>query len=166
VFELRSPTSNLTKYCLTYHRCPLSPLLCRNWQQKLSSNIKYKQFPLYKHRLTLNHLNIWWQKAPANKHLGCLQVWRGREMRVLRKKERKKQVEEIEDIGMREIWGINFFSWYRILLIWETQKLYWRRDLDGLYEFFEFNLYCYNILKIKNILIININLSFSKKLRF
>jgi len=36
-------------------------------------------------------------------------------------------------------------------------------NLDVLNKFFKFNLCCYNILKIKNILIININLSFSKK---
>jgi len=36
--------------------------------------------------------------------------------------------------------------------------------LEGLHEFFKFNLYSYSIIKIKNILIININLSFSKKL--
>jgi len=49
----------------------------------------------------------------------------------------------------------------------KTQKLYWRSvlgDLGGLYEFFKFNLYCYNILKILNTLIININLSLSKKI--
>ena len=34
--------------------------------------------------------------------------------------------------------------------------------LEASYQFFKFNL-CYNIFKIKNILIININLSFSKK---
>ena len=38
--------------------------------------------------------------------------------------------------------------------------------MEGLYEFFKFNLCCYNILKIKNILIISISLSFSKKLFF
>jgi len=38
---------------------------------------------------------------------------------------------------------------------WGTQKLYWR-VLDGLYELFKLNLCCYNILKIKNILIISI----------
>jgi len=38
--------------------------------------------------------------------------------------------------------------------------------LKGLYEFFKFNLYCYIIFKIKNIVIIYIHLSFSKKLLF
>jgi len=36
----------------------------------------------------------------------------------------------------------------------------------GLYEFFKFNLCNYNILKIKNILIISINLSLSKQIFF
>jgi len=36
--------------------------------------------------------------------------------------------------------------------------------LEGLYEFFKFNMCCYIIFKIKNIVIIWINLSFSKKL--
>jgi len=38
--------------------------------------------------------------------------------------------------------------------------------LEGLYKFFKINLYGYNILKIKNILIISINLSFSKDILF
>ncbi len=42
---------------------------------------------------------------------------------------------------------------------------FWR-VMEGLYEFFKFNLCCYNILKIKSILIISISLSFSKKLFF
>jgi len=43
-----------------------------------------------------------------------------------------------------------------------TQKLYLRkRILKDLHKFFKFNLCYYNILKIKNILIIKINLSFS-----
>jgi len=37
-----------------------------------------------------------------------------------------------------------------------TQKLYWRRVLEDLYEFFKMILCGYNILKIKNILIISI----------
>jgi len=40
------------------------------------------------------------------------------------------------------------------------------RVLEDLYEFFKINLCCYNILKIKNILIISINLSFSKNVLF
>jgi len=47
-----------------------------------------------------------------------------------------------------------------------TKKLYWRRVLENLYELFKFNLCCYNILKIKNILIISINLPVSKKILF
>jgi len=40
--------------------------------------------------------------------------------------------------------------------------------LKDLYEFFKFNLFCYNILKIlkKKILIININLAFSTTIFF
>ena len=37
---------------------------------------------------------------------------------------------------------------------------------EGLYECFKFNLCCYNILKIKNILIISLNLSLSIKIFF
>ena len=37
---------------------------------------------------------------------------------------------------------------------------------ENLYEFFKFNLCSYNILKIKNILIISINLSLFKKILF
>jgi len=40
------------------------------------------------------------------------------------------------------------------------------RVLGGLYENFKFNPCCYNILKIKNTSIINISLSFSKKILF
>jgi len=35
--------------------------------------------------------------------------------------------------------------------------------LEGLYEFFKFTLCCYIIFKTKNVVIICINLSFSKK---
>jgi len=38
--------------------------------------------------------------------------------------------------------------------------------LEGLYEFFKFNLCCFNILKIKNILLISISLSLSKRILF
>jgi len=36
----------------------------------------------------------------------CLRVWRGREMRVLKKT--NEQVEEIEEIGRRGLWGLVF----------------------------------------------------------
>jgi len=78
-----------------------------------------------------------------------LRVWRGREEKAWEK--RNDQVEEIEENDKG------------------TKKLYWRRGfwvLEGLYEFFKFNLCCYIIFKIKNIVIICINLSFSKKLLF
>ena len=54
----------------------------------------------------------------------------------------KEQVEEIERGG--EFWGV----------------------LKDLYEFFKFNLCYYNILKIKYILIICFNLTFSKNTFF
>ena len=41
------------------------------------------------------------------------------------------------------------------------KKDYIGGGLWGFYEFFKLNLRCYNIFKIKNILFININLSFS-----
>jgi len=67
-------------------------------------------------------------------------------------KKRKERVEEIEDFGRGGLWG--------------TKKFYWKRILEGLYGFFKFNLCYYNILKIKIILIININSSFYKKKLF
>jgi len=51
---------------------------------------------------------------------------------------------------------------YKTLLIRRNLKIILE---EGLCEFFKFNICCYNILKIKNILIIRINLSFSKKPR-
>jgi len=81
------------------------------------------------------------------KHLRlCLRVWRGREGRVLEK--RKEQVEEIEYI---ERGGLIFLHNTKPSSFGRTKKLYWRRVLEGLYEFFKFNLCCYNILDIKNI---------------
>jgi len=47
-----------------------------------------------------------------------------------------------------------------------TKKLYWRRVLEGLYEFIKFILCCYNIHNIKSIWIICISLSFFKKTLF
>jgi len=45
-----------------------------------------------------------------------------------------------------------------------NSKFVLEEGLGGLYTFFKFNLCCYNIFKLKNILIININLSLSKYL--
>jgi hypothetical protein len=70
-------------------------------------------------------------------------------------KKRKKQAKGIEEFGEFIFLHNTKFSWFG-----GTQKLYWRGVLEGLYEFFKFNL-CYNIRKIKNILIISIYLSFS-----
>ena len=66
----------------------------------------------------------------------------------------------------KKFWWAYFSSKYKILLIWGTKKLYWGGVLEGLYELFKFKLCCYNTLKIKNILIKNINLSLSKTIRF
>lgn len=41
---------------------------------------------------------------------------------------------------------------------------FWKKIMEGLYKSFKFNPCCYDILKIKNALIININLTFSKKI--
>ena len=45
----------------------------------------------------------------------------------------------------------------------QLKKLYWNRVSEDLHDFFKFNLCCHNIFKIKNILTINIHLSFFKK---
>jgi hypothetical protein len=74
--------------------------------------------------------------------------------------------------GDESFWNSIFFSYDNILKIWKTKKLYWKRSFLQLYwrrffeslcKFFKFDLYCYNIPKIKNILIINIHLLFSTK---
>ena len=77
-------------------------------------------------------------------------------------------MEEIEDIGKERTLEVKFLFIIQNLPRLEELKSYimgvfWG-FLDGLYEFFKFNLCYYNILKIKNILNININLSFSKKI--
>ena len=72
-------------------------------------------------------------------------------------------MEEIEDIGRSGFEGLIFLQNIKPSSFEETKNLYWMRVLRGLYEFFKFNIRCYNILKIKNILIISINLSLSKK---
>jgi len=91
-------------------------------------------------------------------------VWEfGGEGRVL--ETRKEQVKEIKDTEMGGFWGFNFLQNTKSTSFEGAEKSYWRRVLEGLYEF-KFNLNCYSILKIKNISIISINLSFSKKLLF
>jgi len=80
-----------------------------------------------------------------------------------------EQVEGIDDIERGRLWGFIFLHNTKFSSFGRTKKLYWRRvfgDLEGLHEFFKFNICSYNILKIKNILIISINLSFFKKLLF
>jgi len=72
-------------------------------------------------------------------------------------------MEKIENIiRERVLEGSFFFHNTKFVSFGWTKELYWRMVLGGLedlYEFFKFNLCCYNIFKIKNILIININLS-------
>jgi len=63
-------------------------------------------------------------------------------------------------------WGLTFLHNTKLSSFGRTKKMYWRRVLEGLYKFFKFHLCCYIIFKIKNIVIIYINLSFSKKLLF
>jgi len=75
-------------------------------------------------------------------------------------------VEKIEDIGKRDFGGLIFLQDIQASSFGGTKKLYWMRVWEGLCEFFKFNICCNNILKIKNILIININLSLSKKILF
>jgi len=73
---------------------------------------------------------------------------------------------KLRKMGGEGFGGLIFLYNAKLSSFGGTQKLYWRGVLEGLYEFFKFNLCCYNILKIKNIIIININLSFFKKLIF
>jgi len=78
-------------------------------------------------------------------------------------------VEEIDDNERKRFWGFIFLHDTKSSSFGELKNCigggFWR-VLKGLYEFFKFNLCSYNILKIKNILIININLSFFKNLLF
>jgi len=73
-------------------------------------------------------------------------------------------VEEIEKNGRIGLWGVNFSYNTKLYSFGGTKKLYQSKVLEGLYEFFKLNLCCYIIFKIKNIVIICINVSFSKKL--
>jgi len=72
-------------------------------------------------------------------------------------------VEKIDDIGRRDLIFLQNIkpSSFGELKNWIGGG-FWK----GLYEFFKFNICCYNILKIKNILIININLLLSKNIIF
>ena len=74
---------------------------------------------------------------------------------------KKEQVEEIEDNGRRGFWGLLFL--FKIQNAPYLQELkncidrgFWG-ILEGSYDFFKFNLCCYNILKIKNILRLDYN---------
>jgi len=65
-------------------------------------------------------------------------------------------MEEIYDIERGRLWRFIFLHNTKSSSFGGTQKLYCMRVLEDLHEFFKFNLCSYNILKIKNILIINI----------
>jgi len=61
-----------------------------------------------------------------------LRVWRGREGRSLeRKKKRKEQMEEIDDIERGRLWGLIFLHKTKSSSFGGTQKLHWRRVLGG-----------------------------------
>ena len=64
------------------------------------------------------------------------------------------------------LWGTYFSSKYITLLIWGNYKIVFEEGFGGfrisLYEYYKYSI-CYDILKIKNILIISINLSLTKK---
>jgi hypothetical protein len=71
----------------------------------------------------------------------------------------KKKVKKIESFR-----GFNLFKKTNLGKL--KLKLYWRKILVDLDKFFKFNLCCYNILKVKNRLIINIHLLFFTKSLF
>jgi len=76
---------------------------------------------------------------------------------------------KMRKMGGENFGGLTFLDNIKPSSFEGTKKLYWRRvlgGLEGLYEFFKFNLCCYIIFKIKNVAIICINLSFSIKLSF
>jgi len=64
----------------------------------------------------------------------------------------------------KDFGGSFFFIIQNFLHLRELKNCIGGGVLEGLHQFFKFNICSYNILKIKNILIISINLSFFKKL--
>ena len=76
-------------------------------------------------------------------------------------------MEEIDDIEKTKFRELIFLHNTKVSSTWELKNCirgeFWR-VFEDLHEFFEFNWFCYNIIKIKNILIININLSFFLKI--
>ena len=78
-------------------------------------------------------------------------------------------MKEIEENGRGGLWGLTFLDNIKLSSFGEVKNCIEREFLGilkSLYELFKFNLCCYNTFKIKNIVIIYINLSFSKKLVF
>ena len=82
---------------------------------------------------------------------------------------RNEQVEEIEKNGRGGLEGLTFLHNIKPSSFGELKNCigggFWG-VMEGLYEFFKFNLCCYIIFKIIKIVIICINLTFSKKLLF
>jgi len=72
-----------------------------------------------------------------------LRVWRGREGKTWEK--RNEQVEEVEENGRG---GLTFLHNTKPSSFGGTKKLYWRSVLEGLYEFFKFNI-CFGGEKYK-----------------
>jgi len=83
----------------------------------------------------------------------------------LRKKKKNEQMERQRKMGRESFRGLTFLHNTKPFSF-EKLKNCRRRVLKGLYEFFKFNLCCYIIFIIKNIVIICINLSFSTLLIF
>ena len=76
---------------------------------------------------------------------------------------RKEQVKKVDDIERGMFWGFIFLhNTTNLSSFWATKKIVLEEGfvLEGLHEFFKFNLCSYNIFKIKNTLIVSINLSF------
>jgi len=78
-------------------------------------------------------------------------------------------MEEIEDIERRGFERRNFFQNIKLSSFGELKNCIGGGFLgvrEGSYKFFKFNICSYNILKIKNILTISVNLSLFKKNTF
>ena len=94
-------------------------------------------------------------------------IWKGRERKAWGKKE---GVSGRNRGHWKEgLWGLIFLQNIKPSSFGELKNCigggFWG-VWEGLYEFFNFNICYYNILKIKNILILGINLSLSKKILF
>jgi len=78
-------------------------------------------------------------------------------------------VEELEENERGVLWGLSFLHSTKPSSFGGNKNCIgggFQGFLEGLYEFFKFKLCCYIIFKIKNIVIVCINLSLSAKLLF